>query len=272
MERQKQLFLKPDTAVVDQGKALQKDLLKAQHRALLPIHNGKLAGFFVRIQKDAVLLSSRQGRQDGAGEKGMVQVINKAVFLRLGFGKKLWIAEGFRLRRQDGLHVHQNGINALGHQFFRMEVACAKHLEQGAQSAQVPEVPPRLRLGGSRGGRDVLAKGIALPQNAVRNAGDVGKPPVHDLPEQHIRPAVSRLIVKAPFFRIHPDGGSSVKMLICHLGAPAGDASEILPGKKGGADLPPVCCDPLHQLQKGGAETVCAAVEPSGKQRGGRKQ
>ena len=161
----------------------------------------------------------------------MVQVINKAVFLRLGFGKKLWIAEGFRLRRQDGLHVHQNGINALGHQVFRMEVACAKHLEQGAQSAQVPEVPPRLRLGGSRGGRDVLAKGIALPQNAVRNAGDVGKPPVHDLPEQHIRPAVSRLIVKASFFRIHPEGGSSMKMQIRHLRAPAGNASEILPGK-----------------------------------------
>ena len=63
-----------------------------------------------------------------------------------------------------------------------------------------------------------------------------------------------------------------MKMQIRHLRAPAGNASEILPGKEGVADFPPVLGDPFQHFRKGGAETVRAGVKPSGKQRGGRKQ
>ena len=80
-------------------------------------------------------------------------------------------------------------------------------------------------------------------------------PPVHDLPEQHIRPAVSWLIVKASLFRIHPRGW------IFHENAdpPSARSSRVLlpkssPEKKGVADFPPVLGDSFQHFRKDGAE------------------
>ena len=215
------------------------------------------------VQQHAQLPAARPLRQQAAGYKRAVRIVEKAPLLRRQLWKRPLIIKDPRYRREHRLDIHQHRESPAAYPVFRMQVAAAQGLHQRAGPAEAAVKQLRLGRGSDLIRPNIFAPAVAPAIYAVGDTEEILEPVSDQRPEPQFYSAVAGLIHEPPSPGAYNAGAPAVKVQVAGASPELHHRSEVLSPEKTAAYLRPVPSESCEKLEARLREELRPAVQQS---------